>query len=131
MLSKLTFQKRYFLLAILLFLTEVIIAIYVHDKIVRPYIGDVLVVIFLYCLLKSFFIIPFLPAAFFVLAFSFFIETLQYFQIVNRLGLEHSRIARIIIGTSFEWFDFVSYIAGIIIVVMVEKIVSNQKLFSK
>ncbi|WP_092559518.1 hypothetical protein [Anaeromicropila populeti] len=32
---------------------EVLIARYVHDTVIRPYIGDVLVVIVLYCLVRS------------------------------------------------------------------------------
>ena len=41
----LRFNKTYFLLTILLFCTEVIIALFVHDNFIRPYFGDVLVVI--------------------------------------------------------------------------------------
>jgi len=40
-----TFNTKYFLLAFALFFVEVYIALYVHDDIIRPYIGDVLVVI--------------------------------------------------------------------------------------
>lgn len=39
-----TFNKKYFLIAILVFVIEVMIAIFLHDKFVRPYLGDVLVV---------------------------------------------------------------------------------------
>jgi hypothetical protein len=37
-----TFNLSYFLLALLLFVAEVLIDIYVHDRIIRPYIGDTL-----------------------------------------------------------------------------------------
>lgn len=130
MRRKLRFHKYYFAWTIFLFVIEFLIAIYVHDKIIRPYIGDVLVVIFVYCFIKSFLEIPVLPAAIFTLALSFFIETMQYFQIVNLLGLEHSRLARILIGTSFAWIDFICYTAGIIFVLMVEKIILS-KIISK
>jgi len=96
----LAFNKNYFLLAVLLFFIEVFIALYVHDAIVRPYIGDVLVVILIYCFVKSFFDWPVLPVALSVLTFSFAVETLQYFNIIEILGLEKSNLARIIIGTS-------------------------------
>lgn len=116
----LTFNKKYFLLTILIFAIEVFIALYVHDTIIRPYIGDVLVVILIYCFVKSFLKLPVLPAAVFVLLFSFGVEFLQYLNIVEKLGLQNSKIARTVIGTSFAWIDLVCYIAGIIIVLIAE-----------
>ena len=41
---------KYITIFAITFILEVIIAKYVHDKIIRPYIGDVLVVICLYTL---------------------------------------------------------------------------------
>lgn len=116
-----TFRKNYFFFSILLLIVEVLIALYVHDNFVRPYIGDVLVVVLLYCFLKAFVKIPVIPAAIIVLIFSFVIETLQYFNIVDRLGLGHSKLARTVIGTSFAWEDIWAYIAGFIIILLAER----------
>ncbi|WP_348825675.1 DUF2809 domain-containing protein [Flavobacterium aestuarii] len=116
----LTFNKKYFFLSIILLIIEVLIALFVHDKLIRPYLGDVLVVILIYCFIKSFLELPVLPAAIFVLLFSFGIEFLQYLNIVEKLGLQNSKIARTVIGTSFAWIDLVCYIAGIIIVLFTE-----------
>jgi Rad3-related DNA helicase len=118
----LRFQRQYFILTIILFLIEVLIAMYAHDKIVRPYIGDFLVVILLYCFLKSFLTTSVFTTAVSVLLFSYTIETLQYFNLVDRLGLHHSRLATIIIGSSFEWIDLVAYTAGIAVVLYIEKL---------
>jgi hypothetical protein len=117
----LTFNKKYFLLTILIFVIEVLIALYLHDTIIRPYIGDVLVVILIYCFIKSFLKLPVLPVVVFVLLFSFSVEFLQYLNIVEKLGLQNSKTARTVIGTSFAWIDLVCYIAGIIIVLIAEK----------
>ena len=116
----LKFNKRYFALAILIFVVEVLIALYVHDRIVRPYIGDVLVVILIYCFLKSFLDLSVSTAAIGVLLFSFGIEILQYFNIVTVLGLEDSKLARVVVGTSFAWMDLVAYVAGILAVLLAE-----------
>lgn len=116
-----TFRKNYFFFFILLFVVEVLIALYVHDNFVRPYIGDVLVVILLYCFVKSFIKLPVLPAATGVLVFSFLIEILQYFNIVERLGLGHSKLAKTVIGTSFAWEDIGAYIAGFIVILVAER----------
>ena len=117
----LTFNKNYFGFAILIFFIEVLIALFVNDSFIRPYLGDVLVVILMYCFLKSFLQLPVLTVAIFVLAFSFAIEFLQFLNIVEKLRLEKSKIARTVIGTSFSWIDLLTYIAGIAIVIVVEK----------
>jgi hypothetical protein len=117
----LTFNKNYFGFAILIFFIEVLIALYIHDRFVRPYLGDVLVVILMYCFLKSFLKLPVLIVALFVLIFSFTIELLQFLNIVEKLGLEKSKIARTVIGTSFSWIDLLTYIIGITILLVVEK----------
>ncbi len=122
----LTFNRKYFLFTILLFIIEVLIALYVHDRIIRPYVGDILVVILIYCIIKSFFKLPVLPVAFSVLAFAFLIETLQYIKIVEILGLQDSKLATIIIGTSFAWMDMLTYIIGITIVIICESVFNNS-----
>lgn len=127
-MSLLQFHRYYFGLTVLLFAIEVLIALFVHDKIVRPYIGDVLVVILIYCFVKSFLNIKALTAALLVLLFSFSIETFQYFNLVEKLGLEHNKTARIVIGSSFEWIDFVAYSLGILIVLAVEKQLAKKQL---
>lgn len=117
----LTFNKNYFGIAVLVFCIEVLIALFVHDQFVRPYLGDVLVVILIYCFLKSFLKLSVLTAALFVLVFSFTIEVLQFLNIVEKLHLEKSKIARTVIGTSFSWIDLLTYVVGLLIVIAVEK----------
>lgn len=116
----LTFNKRYFALTILLFVVEVLIALFVRDRFVRPYVGDVLVVMLIYCFVKTFMNLPITSVAIFVLVFAFTIEFFQYIHIVERLGLEKSALARTVIGTSFAWADIVAYIAGFVLIVVTE-----------
>jgi hypothetical protein len=115
-----TFNKIYFFIALLVLSIEVLIAIFIHDNFVRPYIGDVLVVILIYCFLKAFIKLPVLTTAIIVLLFAFTIEILQYFNFVENLGLEGSEIARTVLGTAFTWTDLIAYTAGIIIVLLTE-----------
>jgi len=117
----LTFNKHYFGFFILIFLVEVLIALFVNDNFIRPYLGDVLVVILIYCFIKSFLKLPVLPVAVFVLIFSFTIEFLQFLNIVEKLHLQESKIARTVIGTSFSWIDLLTYVIGIAIVILIEK----------
>jgi hypothetical protein len=125
-MGKLKFNKYYFLWAILLFAVEFIIAAYVHDRIIRPYIGDFLVVILVYCLVKSFLNFSVFTTALSVLMLSFFVETLQYFHFANLIGLRNSGFARIVLGTSFEWTDLLMYTAGIAVVIFLEKIIGSK-----
>ena len=117
----LTFNLRYFIATMILLIIEVLIALYVHDTIIRPYIGDLLVVILIYCFVKSFFNFSSRNTAIGVLIFAYATEIMQYFHVVKLLGLQHSRLARIIIGTSFSLEDMIAYTVGIIIVLVVER----------
>ena len=120
MSSILKFNWNYFIIAFLLFVVEVLIAMFVHDQFIRPYFGDFLVVILIYCFVKSFLDTPFLKTAIAVLVFAFTLEVLQYFDIVTKIGLGHSKFARTVIGTSFEWIDLIAYTLGIVFVIYVE-----------
>ncbi len=116
----LTFNKKYFILTVLLFIVEVLIALFVRDRFVRPYVGDVLVVMLIYCFLRSFFRIGIVPAAVLVLLFAFTVEALQYFRFIELIGWEHNRIARTVLGTHFTWNDIVAYVVGVAIVLVAE-----------
>ena len=116
----LRFNKFYFLLGLLLLGAEVYIGLYMHDAIVRPYGGDFLVVILLYCMVKSFINFPVLLTAGWVLVFAYAIEISQYFHLVNLLGLQNSKIAKILLGTSFSFTDLGMYTLGILLVIVIE-----------
>ena len=117
----LQFNRTYFAFTIFLFLLETVIALFVHDNFIRPYFGDFLVVMLLYCFLKSFIKVSVWAAAGLVLLFSFAIETAQYFNMVEKLGLEHYKIAKVVLGNSFAWMDLLAYVLGILAVISIEK----------
>lgn len=117
----LKFNLRYFFATLILLFTEICIALFIHDSFIRPYIGDLLVVVLIYCLVKSFFNFRPVPIAIGVLIFSFIVEALQFFKVVELLGVQDSKVARIVIGTSFSWEDLIAYVAGISLVLLVER----------
>ncbi|HWZ03157.1 MAG TPA: DUF2809 domain-containing protein [Mucilaginibacter sp.] len=123
------FHIGYFIAAFLLFITEIIIALYLHDSFIRPYGGDFLVVILLYCFVKSFFNLPVLLTACCVLLFAYAIEISQYFHLVKVLGLQNSRLAKILLGTSISFMDLLVYTLGIVLVIMVENLRLSLKKF--
>lgn len=107
--------------SLLLFCIEVLIALFMHDKFIRPLGGDFLVVILLYCLLRGTTTFDVLTAAISVLIFAYLIEFLQFLQLVKWLGLENNLVARNVIGTSFSWADIIAYTLGVLFVIVIEK----------
>lgn len=100
--------------ALLLFLVEVFIAVAVPGSeypFIRYSIGDFLVVILLYCLVKGFWEVDAVRLALGVFAFAVAVEVAQYFHLVDVLGIEN-QVIRIIIGTSFSVEDLFMYAAG-------------------
>jgi hypothetical protein len=121
-------HKKNLLTVFILFGLLVFIAVFVKDRYIRPFGGDLLVVIFLYYLLKGVTNLSVKTAALSVLIFSFFIETMQYFQLVKLLGLEHNKLACIVIGTTFQWSDYLAYLLGILVVLGVEYCFKKKRL---
>ena len=103
------------ILSLLLLGIEVLIGLYAHGW-VRSYLGDVLVVILIYTVIRT--IAPYkirrwyiLPTA--ILIFSFIVEFLQLWGFCDRFGITN-KLLRIIIGTGFSVVDLISYFIGII-----------------
>jgi len=125
----LIFNKYYLLFALLLLGVEVYIALYLHDAIIRPFGGDFLVVILLYCLVKSFINFPVLLTAGWVLILAYAIEISQYFHLISMLGLQRSKLATLLLGTSFSYIDLLTYTLGILLVIIVENLRISLKKF--
>jgi hypothetical protein len=123
------FYKWYFVSAILLFSIEFIIGADFHDTIIRPYGGDFLVVILIYCFIKSFINTPPVITAIAVLILSYAVEISQYFHLVTQLGLQHSRLAKILLGTSFSFTDILAYTLGVLVVLVIEHLKNSLKNF--
>ena len=77
-----------------LFVVETLIALFVRDAFIRPYMGDVLVVILIYCFVRMFITRPLRWLPLWIFLFACCIETLQYLQLVTLLGLQNCTLAR-------------------------------------
>lgn len=117
----LRFHKKYFFVTVILFLVEVVIAIYFHDRFIRPYVGDFLVVILLYYFFKTFLHTSVLFIAIPVLLFACLIEAAQYFHLLGLLGFQNNPVLRTVFGSSFEWSDLLAYTLGITLVLIIER----------
>ncbi len=111
------FNLKYFLLFIMFLIIEIIIAIFIHDAVVRPYVGDILVVVLMYCLCRSFFNINSKWFPVYIFGFATIVEIMQMINIVSLLNLEGNTIARIIIGTTFDFKDIGCYFMGALLLI--------------
>ena len=107
-------QKRikYAVATACLFCIELCIALFVHDAFIRSYVGDVLVVVLIYTFVRIFLSegVRLLPLYIFLFAAG--VELLQYFRIVEVLGLSGNRILATVIGSVFDVKDIVCYGVG-------------------
>ena len=99
---------------LILLILEVCIALFVSDRFIRPYGGDILVTVLLCAFFRTFFLhLPRLPLWVFLLALA--VETGQYFDFVSLLGLGEIRFFRILLGSTFSWADILCYLTGCIL----------------
>ena len=119
-MKHLTFNKTYFIIFLLLLATEVVIAIYLKDGFIRHTFGDYLVVILMYCFIKSFIKHHWKAIAIGVLIFAYIIEGLQVFNLLKLLHLQHNHLANLVLGSTFSITDLVAYTFGFITIIFVE-----------
>jgi Protein of unknown function (DUF2809) len=115
-------NKKYIISFLILFIIEALIALFVHDNFIRPYIGDILVIILMYTFIRGVIDkkIKILPIYLFL--FASFVEVMQYFKVIELLNLENNKVASIIMGTSFDIKDILCYFIGSMILIIYENI---------
>ncbi len=116
----LKFNKTYSIIALTIFIIEVLIATYLKYGFIRHTFGDYLVVILLYCFFKSFINTTPIIVAIPVLIFAYIIELLQLINILEMLNLNNNHLAKLILGSTFQVSDLVAYSLGIITVLIIE-----------
>lgn len=119
-------QYKYLYIFLFLLMIEIYIGIFVHDNIIRPFVGDALIVGVVYFFIRSFIKkLRFLPI--YVFLFACAIEVGQYFNLVSLLHMENFKIARIIIGSTFDFKDIFSYLVGTIFIYVYETVKGSVK----
>lgn len=122
-------RKRVCYGAVTLFLLflEIFIALYVHDDFIRPYIGDMIVVILIYTFVRIWLPEKVRLLSLYVFIFAVFVELLQYFRIVEILGLYNNRLMRIVIGSVFDIKDILCYLVGCVILASYEAVIYKME----
>ena len=116
------------LVAALLFIIELSIALFVRDRWVRPYLGDVLVMPLIFFTVHGLIRLTSWKLAIGVLLFAFAVEFAQHLQLVHVLGLEDDPIARTVLGDTFQWGDLVAYAMGILLSVGLLRAIPGRRM---
>lgn len=124
--DKMKINFRYVTAFIILLVVEVLIALFVHDNFVRSYIGDILVVILLYTLLRAVISKKIKGLPIYIFIFATFVEFAQYFKIVELLNLQDNKFMSILIGSTFDIKDIICYLVAAIILVAFEKFETSK-----
>jgi len=113
---KIKFSFKYLIAFLFLFIIIAAIALFMDGGFIRYHFGDVLIVIFIYCCIRILIRnrLRWLPLYIFI--FATLVEISQYFGLVYMLGLGHSQIARVVIGTTFDPYDILMYAIGCVLI---------------
>ncbi|MCE9599676.1 MAG: DUF2809 domain-containing protein [Spirochaetia bacterium] len=106
-------RRPYIVIAgICLGLCVAIVLVFSPYPFIRGFLGDCLIVVLLYCLIKA--VRAFTPKrlAIGVLLFAFAIEGLQYLKLVHLLGLSGNKLAQLTLGSVFDPLDLLAYTLG-------------------
>ena len=106
------FDRTSLIIALGLLAIEVLIALFTHDRFVRPYLGDVLVMMLLFFAVRAFWQAPPLPLAAGILCFAVVVEITQALHLIHRLGWSHNTLAKLLLGDTFQWGDLGCYLLG-------------------
>lgn len=111
-------EKRinYLVVFIILLVIEILIAVYIHDNLIRPYVGDILVVALVYYFIRIFVPNGVRMLTLYVFIFSASIEVIQYFRVIEIIGLENNTFMKIVLGSVFDLKDIICYAIGCIII---------------
>ncbi len=113
------FSVRYAVISLCWLVVLVNIALFVNDAFIRPTLGDVLVVIWLYYVIRS---VVNLPTRWIVAAtvmIAYVVEIAQYLNVPELLGLAPGSPLRIIFGSTFDWFDLLAYSVGGVVCLLI------------
>ncbi len=117
---KVRFDKKYALYFTGLLIVEILIALFVKNEIIRGSVGDVLVVILIYCFIQTFFNFDKKKTIIGVGIFAVLVEISQALNLVEKLNLQDNRFFATVLGTTFDLNDLWAYVAGCAIVWMLE-----------
>jgi hypothetical protein len=115
---------------VLFMVCYVIVLSFDGQPFIRGFLGDVIIITLMYTVIKSFFTkLNSIKLCISLLLFAYAVETMQYFRLVELLGLGNYKLARIVIGTSFDAMDLLAYTIGFFLTLYLDR--QNKRLMEQ
>ena len=104
---------KYLLLVLVILVIELLVATtFSNLNMIRGNLGDFLVVILLYYLIKLFHNISSLHLSIWVFIIACIVEISQYFHLAEVLELRRGTLLNTLMGNTFSWLDLLMYFLG-------------------
>lgn len=106
-------KMKYLLLVLVIIVIEIFVATtFSNFNMIRGNLGDFLVVILLYYLIKLFYNLSPLNLSVWVFSIACVVEVSQYFHLAEVLGLRRGTFLNILMGNTFSLLDLLMYFLG-------------------
>ena len=123
--QKIKMRFAFLAVFVLLLADEVLIALFVHDSFVRPYVGDMIVTVVVWSFLRIIFPDKFRLMSLYVMIFAVLVEVGQYFHYTELLGITNPVLVTMM-GTSFAWADIACYAVGCVIAAVADTVMFRR-----
>lgn len=114
------FNSTFFVSSLLLLIVEIYIATFLTGGFIRHTFGDFLVIILVYCSIRTFIEANPIYIAISVLGFAFIVEFLQLFNLLDYLHLRNHKLATIVLGSTFHVSDLIAYTFGTLLILAID-----------
>ena len=118
-------MKKYSTIFILLFVTEIAIAVFHFHQWIRYYLGDLLIIPLLYCFIRMVTKFSIKATVILVMFIAFASEISQYYKLNEHLNITNKWLL-LLIGNSFSIIDIYAYILGLIPIYLIKKYRQNE-----
>lgn len=123
--QKIKMRLAFLAVFVSLLATEVLIALFVHDSFVRPYVGDMIVTVVVWSFLRIIFPDKFRLMSLYVMIFAVLVEVGQYFHYTELLGITNPVLVTMM-GTSFAWADIACYAVGCVVAAVADTVMFRR-----
>lgn len=119
-----TVRFGYMTVAAVIFVAEIAIAVgAIGGTFMRGSVGDLLVIVLIYFLLRAISGLPPLKAVGFAIGTGFWVEALQYIHVAELLNLREGSALYIVVGNTFSPADLAMYVGGGLLALAVDQYV--------
>src|SRR5690606_32200671 len=124
---KFQFDKKYFLLFLVILVAEIIFLVLVTNPVIVRTAGNLLGVILIYCFLQTFFNFNKAKTIIMIGVLALLVEFSQAFHVFEKWGIQDNTFLAAIPGNTFDVNDIWAYVAGCAMIYMLEFSNDNKR----